>query len=144
MKIFKPILTLFIVCSISSQSPNIEKKNNFEHQLLLGSWAFESMTTIKKAKREEITILYKDNKNIETLSFESSGAINFDVINDGIAKNGIGIWFSEENHLTIIVESDTTYGTFTVDENILTLVITNDETDREYGYSTILKYSKFD
>lgn len=144
MKIFKPILTLFIVCSISSQSPNIEKNNNFEHQLLLGSWAFESMTTIKKAKREEITILYKDNKNIETLSFESSGAINFDVINDGIAKNGIGIWFSEENHLTIIVESDTTYGTFTVDENILTLVITNDETDREYGYSTILKYSKFD
>ena len=86
MKIFKPILTLFIVCSISSQSPNIEKNNNFEHQLLLGSWAFESMTTIKKAKREEITILYKDNKNIETLSFESSGAINFDVINDGIAK----------------------------------------------------------
>ena len=58
MKIFKPILTLFIVCSISSQSPNIEKNNNFEHQLLLGSWAFESMTTIKKAKREEITILY--------------------------------------------------------------------------------------
>ncbi len=144
MKIFKPILTLSIVCSIFAQRPNVEKNNNFEHQLLLGSWAFESMTTIKKAKREEITILYKDNKNIETLSFESSGAINFDVINDGIAKNGVGIWFSEENHLTIIVESDTTYGTFTVDENILTLVITNDETDKQYGYSTILKYIKFD
>ena len=108
----------------------------------MGAWAFESMTTIKKAKREEITILYKDNKNIETLHFKDSGSINYDVINDGIKKNGVGIWFSDENHLTIIVDSDTTYGTFTIDENKLTLVISAEETDKEYGYSTILKYIK--
>ena len=59
-----------------------------------------------------------------------------------LKKNGVGIWFSDENHLTIIVESDTTYGTFTIDENTLTLVISAEETDKQYGYSTILKYIK--
>ena len=142
MKIFKFFLTFSVTCLISAQQPSAYKNNIFEHELLLGAWAFESMTTIKKAKREEITILYKDNKNIETLHFKDSGSINYDVINDGIKKNGIGIWFSDENHLTIIVESDTTYGTFTIDENKLTSVISAEETDKEYGYSTILKYIK--
>ena len=142
MKIFKFFLTFSIACLISAQQPSAYKNNIFEHELLLGAWVFESMTTIKKAKREEITILYKDNKNIETLHFKDSGAINYDVINDGIKKNGVGIWFSDENHLTIIVDSDTTYGTFTIDENKLTLVISAEETDKEYGYSTILKYIK--
>ncbi len=142
MKIFKFFLTFSIACLISAQQPSAYKNNIFEHELLLGAWAFESMTTIKQAKREEITILYKDNKNIETLHFKDSGAINYNVINDGIEKNGIGIWFSDEKHLTIIVDSDTTYGTFTVDENILTLVISAEETDKQYGYSTILKYIK--
>ena len=142
MKIFKFFLTFSIACLISAQQPSAYKNNIFEHELLLGAWAFESMTTIKKAKREEIIILYKDNKNIETLHFKDSGAINYDVINDGIKKNGVGIWFSDENHLTIIVDSDTTYGTFTIDENTLTLVISAEETDKQYGYSTILKYIK--
>ena len=142
MKVFKFFLTFSIACLISAQKTSAYKNNIFEHELLLGAWAFESMTTIKKAKREEITILYKDNKNSETLHFKDSGAIDYDVINDGIKKNGVGIWFSDENHLTIIVESDTTYGTFTVDENTLTLVISAEETDKEYGYSTILKYIK--
>ena len=142
MKIFKFFFPFSIACLISAQQTSAYKNNIFEHELLLGAWAFESMTTIKKAKREEITILYKDNKNIETLHFKDSGAINYDVINDGIKKNGVGIWFSDENHLTIIVDSDTTYGTFTIDENKLTLVISAEETDKEYGYSTILKYIK--
>ena len=142
MKVFKFFLTFSIAYLIPAQQPSAYKNNIFEHELLLGSWAFESMTTIKKAKREEITILYKDNKNIETLLFNDSGAINYDVINDGIEKNGVGIWFSDESYLTIIVESDTTYGTFTIDENTLTLIINAKETDKQYGYSTILKYTK--
>ena len=142
MKIFKIFFTFFVACQIFAQQSSTLKKSIFEHELLLGAWTFESMTTIKKAKREEITILYKDNKNIETLHFKDSGAINYDVINDGIEKNGVGIWFSDESHLTIIVESDTTYGTFTIDENTLTLVISTEETDKQYGYSTILTYIK--
>ena len=39
---------------------------------LVGEWIFESMTTITKAEREEITIVYNDENNLETLSFENS------------------------------------------------------------------------
>ena len=39
------------------------------------------MTTVTKAQREEITIVYKDENNIETLSFDDSGEIVYDVMN---------------------------------------------------------------
>ena len=140
MKNFKLLILLFIFYLIYPQSNSISKAPFFKHKNLLGVWAFESMTTIRKAKRQEITILYKDKKNIETLQFETSGAIKYDVLNDGIEKNGNGVWFADDSHLTIIVESDTTYGTFSIDENILTLVVNAEETDKLYGYSTIIKY----
>ena len=140
MKNFKFLLLFFVLDLVYLQTTSLSVPPSFKHQKLLGVWAFESMTTIRKAKRQEITILYKDKKNIETLQFETSGAIKYDVLNDGIEKNGTGIWFADESHLTIIVESDTTYGTFSIDENILTLVIDAEETDKLYGYSTIIKY----
>ena len=140
MKNFKFLLLFFILDLGYPQTSSISELPFFKHQKLLGVWAFESMTTIRNAKRHEITILYKDTKNIETLQFETSGAIKYDVLNDGIEKNGTGIWFADGNHLTIIVESDTTYGTFSIDESMLTLVINAEETEKIYGYSTIIKY----
>ena len=140
MKNFKFLLLFFILDIGYPQTSSLSEPPFFKHQKLLGVWAFESMTTIRNAKRQEITILYKDKKNIETLQFETSGAIKYDVLNDGIEKNGTGIWFADGNHLTIIVESDTTYGTFSIDESMLTLVINAEETEKIYGYSTIIKY----
>ena len=140
MKTSKILFLLFLLSMLSGQHNLFNKSPLLNHKIILGSWIFESMTTIKKAKREEITILYKDKKNLETLKFEDSGAINFNVINDGIEKNGKGIWFAEDNYLTIIVESDTTYGTYSVDGNTLMLIINAEETENTYGYSTILKY----
>ena len=142
MKNFKFLLLFFILDLAYLQTTSFSETPSFKHQKLLGVWAFESMTTIRNAKRQEITILYKDKKNIETLQFETSGAIKYDVLNDGIEKNGTGIWFADDNHLTIIVESDTTYGTFSIDESMLTLVINAEETEKLYGYSTIIKYTR--
>ncbi len=136
------LLPFFILCSLQSQTNAISKLPSFKHKKLLGVWAFESMTTIRNAKRQEIIILYKDKKNIETLQFETSGAIKYDVLNDGLEKNGKGIWYAEDSHLTIIVDSDTTYGTFSIEENILTLVINTEETNKLYENSTIIKYLK--
>ena len=140
MKSLKFLFLFFILDFVYLQTTSLDSPPFFKHQKLLGVWAFESMTTIRNAKRQEITILYKDKKNIETLQFETSGAIKYDVLNDGIEKNGTGIWFADDGHLTIIVESDTTYGTFSIDESILTLVINAEETDKLYEYSTIIKY----
>jgi len=109
---------------------------------LLGTWVFESMTTITKAQREEITIVYKDEKNVETLSFYESGSIEYNVMNDGIEKNGTGTWYAEDTYMTIIVDSDTTYGTYTLQDKELTIITSEMESEEYYGYSTILKYIK--
>ena len=109
---------------------------------LLGTWIFESMTTITKAQREEITIVYKDKKNVETLSFYESGAIEYNVMNDGIKKNGTGTWYAKDAYITIIVDSDTTYGTYEYQNSELTIITSEDESNEYYGYSTILKYFK--
>ena len=109
---------------------------------ILGEWIFQSMTTITKAQREEITIVYKDEKNVETLTFDESGEIAYNVINDGIKKAGRGVWYSDDSYVTIIVESDTTYGTLQIEDGSLTIITSEEESDEFYGYSTILKYSK--
>ena len=131
MKIFH-ILLLFICCSF------LEAQNN--HSELFGTWVFESMTTITNAAREEITIVYKDKKNIETLSFNKSGAIYYNVINDGIQNDGSGVWFAQEGYLTIIVEADTTYGTYEIEDNFLTIITRAEESNEHFGFMTILKY----
>ena len=118
MKIFHPLLFLLTSTLIIAQNNpfRVNAKNN--HLQLVGSWTFESMTTITKAKREEIKIVYKDNNNVETLLFNKSGSISYDVLNEGLEKKGQGIWFAEQNYLTIIVDSDTTYGTYNIEKNI--------------------------
>ena len=131
-KVITSLLFVFIAVSYSQVMDST----------LVGKWVFQSMTTITKAAREEITIVYKDEKNLETLTFQESGAIIYNVTNDGIKKTGRGVWYSDDAYITIIVESDTTYGTFEIEGGSLTIITSENESDEFYGYSTILKYSR--
>ena len=133
MKIQRILLLISFSVVLQAQS------NQFT---LLGTWVFQSMTTITKAQREEITIVYKDQNNVETLSFNESGSIGYNVMNDGIQKKGTGIWYAEEKYITIIVDSDTTYGTYEFQDNELIIITSELESEEYYGYSTILKYIK--
>ena len=133
MKIQRILLLISFSVILQAQSNQIT---------LLGTWVFQSMTTITKAQREEITIVYKDQNNVETLSFNESGSIGYNVMNDGIQKKGTGIWYAEEKYITIIVDSDTTYGTYEVQGNELIIITSELESEEYYGYSTILKYIK--
>ena len=133
MKIQRILLLISFSIILQAQSNQIT---------LLGTWVFQSMTTITKAQREEITIVYKDQNNVETLSFNESGSIGYNVMNDGIEKKGDGIWYAEEEYITIIVDSDTTYGTYEFQDNELIIITSELESEEYYGYSTILKYIK--
>ena len=133
MKIQRILLLISFSVVLQAQSNQIT---------LLGTWVFQSMTTITKAQREEITIVYKDQNNVETLSFNESGSIEYNVMNDGIEKKGAGIWYAEEEYITIIVDSDTTYGTYEFQDNELIIITSELESEEYYGYSTILKYIK--
>ena len=133
MKIQRILLLISFSVILQAQSNQIT---------LLGTWVFQSMTTITEAQREEITIVYKDQNNVETLSFNESGSIGYNVMNDGIEKNGAGIWYAEEEYITIIVDSDTTYGTYEFQDSELIIITSELESEEYYGYSTILKYIK--
>lgn len=133
MKIQRILLLISFSVILQAQSNQIT---------LLGTWVFQSMTTITEAQREEITIVYKDQNNVETLSFNESGSIGYNVMNDGIEKNGAGIWYAEDEYITLIVDSDTTYGTYEFQDNELIIITSELESEEYYGYSTILKYIK--
>ena len=100
------------------------------------------MTNITKAQREEITIVYKDENNIETLLFDDSGEMIYNVTNDGVKKTGRGVWYSDQSYVSIIVDLDTTYGTYEIENSFLTIIKTEEESYEYYGNSTILKYSR--
>mgnify|MGYP001176284927 FL=1 len=132
----KKFITAFFLIAVTVQYAQDKESS------ILGQWIFQSMTTITKAQREEITIVYKDEKNVETLTFDESGEIAYNVTNDGIKKTGRGVWYSDDSYVTIIVESDTTYGTLQIEDGSLTIITSEEESDEFYGYSTILKYSR--
>ena len=133
-------ITFFLSFLFSNQNP-LKKDFIYKHDNLIGRWNFESMTTIKKGKRDEITILYKDKKNTETLTFEISGALIYNVLNDGIKKEGNGVWYAENDFLTIVVDADTTYGTYSIKNTKLILIINSEETENAYEYNTVLQYN---
>ena len=105
---------------------------------VLSKWIFQSMTTVTKAQREEITIVYKNENNIETLSFDDSGEIVYNVMNDGVKKTVRGVWCSDQSYVSIIVDLDTTCGTYEIENCFLPLIVTEQESDEYCGNRTIL------
>ena len=132
----KKFITTFFLVAVTVQYAQDKESS------ILGEWIFQSMTTITKAQREEITIVYKDEKNVETLTFDKSGEIAYHVTNNGIKKTGRGVWYPDDSYVTIIIESDTTYGALQIEDGSLTIITSEEESDEFYGYSTILKYSR--
>ncbi|MAQ87167.1 MAG: hypothetical protein CMG23_03040 [Candidatus Marinimicrobia bacterium] len=132
----KKFITAFFLIAVTVQYAQDKESS------ILGQWIFQSMTTITKAQREEITIVYKDEKNVETLTFDKSGEIAYNVTNNGIKKTGRGVWYSDDSYVKIIIESDTTYGALQIEDGSLTIITSEEESDEFYGYSTILKYSR--
>ena len=76
MKNFKFLLLFFILDLGYPQTSSLSEPSFFKHQKLLGVWAFESMTTIRNAKRQEITILYKDKKILKLYNLKLQVQLN--------------------------------------------------------------------
>jgi len=103
-------------------------------------WLFESMTTITKAKREEILILYQDKNNFESLTFKKPNILEYYVINDGFEHTGLAKWSLNDKNLTIISNKDTIESIAKIENNILSIITTNIEPGTNYDFTTIIKY----
>ena len=135
MKNFSKIYYLFFYLIIFTKtfSQNSELITN-------NIWFFESMTTITKAKREKITIFYKDENNFESLTFRIPNILEYYVINDGFEHTGLAKWILNEENLTIITGQDTINGVLKIENNILSIITYNTEPETNHGYTTIIKY----
>ena len=123
---------LIIVTKCFSQNSDIITNN---------IWFFDSMTTITKAKREKITIFYKDEKNFESLTFKKPNILEYYVINDGFEHTGLAKWNLKKDNLRIISGQDTIKSILKIEDNILSIVTYDTEPKTNYGYTTIIKYN---
>ena len=103
-------------------------------------WLFKSMTTITKAKREKITILYQDENNFETLTFKSSNILEYYIINDGIQHNGLAKWSLSDKNLTIISGKDTTKSFIKIEDSSLSIITKEYDPLTNLNFTTIIKY----
>lgn len=97
MKLFITTLLLTIITITYAQD---------EESSVLGKWIFQSMSPITKVEREEITIVYKNENNVESLTFDESDNLTYNVTSAGIEKTGRGFWCSDGLHLTIITREE--------------------------------------
>tara|TARA_X000001036_G_C20601474_1_gene775104 strand:+ start:580 stop:1005 length:426 start_codon:yes stop_codon:yes gene_type:complete len=111
-------------------------------KLTENSWLFKSMTTITKAKREKISILYQDENNFETLTFRSPDILEYYIINDGIEHNGLAKWSLINKNLTIISGRETTESFIEIDGSFLSIITKDYDPLTNYTFTTIIKYEK--
>tara|TARA_B100001248_G_scaffold166524_1_gene125975 strand:+ start:980 stop:1312 length:333 start_codon:yes stop_codon:yes gene_type:complete len=96
---------------------------------ILNKWIFQSMTTITKAQGENITTVYEDGNDIETLSFDDSGEIIYNIINDRVKKTGRSVWYADQSYVSMVVDLDTTFGTYGIESSFLTIIPSEKESD---------------
>ena len=63
-------------------------------------------------------------------------------MNDGVNKTGRGVWYADQSYVSIIVDLDTTCGTYEIENSFLNTITTEKDSDEYYGDRTILKDSK--
>ena len=141
----KYFLTI-IVCTIflfgSQRSFKIKSKYQQSHFRLIDKWIFISMETVTQAEKDEREIVYQDRDNVETLSFHRSGSMSFVSVEGGKEKKGRGIWLIKDHYIRIIAQSDTIDATYNIEDNILTLTTSEEESEDFYGYTSVVKYKK--
>ena len=52
------------------------------------------------------------------------------------------MWYADQSYVSIIVDLDTTCGTYEIENSFLTIIMTEKDSDEYYGNRTILKDSK--
>ena len=138
---FKYISFLFLCVLIFQGSQRSFKlKSKYKHLKLINDWVFLSMETITYNEEEERDVVVKGEKNVETLSFHRSGSMSYVSMIDGEENKGRGLWLIKDENIRIIALTDTIDATYNIDNGILTLTTSEEESEEFYGYTSIVKY----
>ena len=138
---FKYISFLLLCVLIFQGSQRSYKlKSKYKHLKLINDWVFLSMETVTYNEEEERDVVVKGVKNVETLSFHRSGSMSYVSMIDGEENKGRGLWLIKDENIRIIALTDTIDATYNIDNGILTLTTSEEESEEFYGYTSIVKY----
>ena len=138
---FKYISFLLLCVLIFQGSQRSYKlKSKYKHLKLINDWVFLSMETITYNEEEERDVVVQGKKNVETLSFHRSGSMSYVSMIDGEENKGRGLWLIKDENIRIIALTDTIDATYDIDNGILTLTTSEEESEEFYGYTSIVKY----
>ena len=140
MKTLHAIFIFICIVVLPAQDNFLKITPKYKHLKLLGEWTFETMETTTQAEDEEISIIDRDENNVETITFNKAGELTYNAISDGIENRGTGKWYTKDNRLRIIADSDTIDGTYEIENNLLIITANEEETDDYYAYSIVIKY----
>ena len=131
---------LFCVLIFQGTQRSLKLRSKYKHLKLINDWVFLSMETITYNEEEERDVVVKGEKNVETLSFHRSGSMSYVSMIDGEENKGRGLWLIKDENIRIIALTDTIDATYNIDNGILTLTTSEEESEEFYGYTSIVKY----
>ena len=135
-------ISFLLLCVLIFQGSqrSFKLKSKYKHLKLINDWVFLSMEIITYNEEEERDVVVKGEKNVETLSFHRSGSMSYVSMIDGEENKGRGLWLIKNENIRIIALTDTIDATYNIDNGILTLTTSEEESEEFYGYTSIVKY----
>ncbi len=109
---------------------------------LVGTWEFQSMTTIHYSEPKQVEIIYSGEKNNETLTFNQGGSFTYKGVSNGEQDNDTGSWITESDQLIIDLKNMKTISKYKIVDNELTIIIHEVKTDEYHAFDTVLEYKK--
>ena len=135
-------ISFLLLCVLIFQGSqrSFKLKSKYKHLKLINDWVFLSMETVTYNEEEERDVVVKGEKNVEPLSFHRSGSMSYVSMIDGEENKGRGLWLIKDENIRIIALTDTIDATYNIDNGILTLTTSEEESEEFYGYTSIVKY----
>ena len=137
-------ISFLLLCGLifNGSQRSFKLKSKYKHLKLIADWVFLSMETTTYNEEKDKDIVMQSDGTVETLSFHRSGSMSYFFMSNGKEEKGRGIWMVEDEKIKIMALEDTIQATYSIDNGILTLITSEDETEDFYGYTSIVKYKK--
>ena len=137
-KILYPLFIFTFLFTIGCEDEKVEEEVN----PLIGVLEMETVSmTILSNPSQNLTIT-SDSDNNETMILGEDGTYSYEGKVNGESDSGSGSWSSTSNKLTIVEDGDTDIWDFSISGDELTLNITTEETETNWGSEIELVYTK--
>ena len=137
-------ISFLLLCGLifNGSQRSFKLKSKYKHLKLIADWVFLSMETTTYNEEKDKDIVMQSDGTVATLSFHRSGSMSYFFMSKGKEEKGRGIWMVKDEKIKIMALEDTIQATYSMDNGILTLITSENETEDVYGYTSIVKYKK--